>query len=137
MVQNPPEGAPRISPYLLYADAGAAADFAVEAFGFTEHFRMTGDDGSVNHAEVRLADGEVMMGSPGPDYPGPRAAGNISTVHVYVDDVDAHHARAKAAGATIISEPENQFYGDRRYAAEDPEGHRWHFATHVEDVDLG
>ena len=137
MVQNPPQGTPRISPYLLYEDVGAAVDFVVSAFGFSEHFRMAGEDGTVNHAEVRFADGEVMMGNPGPDYRGPKTTGHLaSMVHVYVDDVDAHFAHAKAAGATILAEPEDQFYGDRRYSAADPEGHHWHFATHIEDVDL-
>ena len=53
---------------------------------------------------------------------------------MYVDDVDAHFKRAKAAGATILEEPADQFYGDRRYGVEDPEGHQWFFATHVRDV---
>jgi uncharacterized glyoxalase superfamily protein PhnB len=55
-------------------------------------------------------------------------------LYVYVDDVDAHYARAKRAGATILEEPTDQFYGDRRYRAADPEGHHWCFATHVRDV---
>ena len=55
-------------------------------------------------------------------------------VMCYVDDVDAHHARAKAAGATVLAEPEDQFYGDRTHRAVDPEGHRWTFSTHIEDI---
>ena len=138
MVQNPPEGSPRIAPYVLYEDVAAALDFLTTAFGFTEHLRIAGEDGTVRHAEVRLGDGEVMMGQPGPDYRSPHRTGHRSQmIHVYVDDVDAHFAHAKAAGATIVTEPEDQFYGDRRYSARDPEGHEWHFATHVKDVDLG
>ena len=136
MVSNPPEGSPHIAPYLLYEDAGAAGDFLVSAFGFREHFRMAGPDGKVMHAEYGLGDGVVMMGCPGPDYTNPgNTDGNLNVmVHVYVDDVDAHCERAKAAGAKITAEPEDQFYGDRRYIAEDPAGHKWSFATHVRDV---
>ena len=138
MVQNPPEGSPRITPYILYEDATAAVDFITTAFGFTERLRMSGDDGGVNHAELELDGGLVMLGQPGGDYRAPKRHGNVSQlIHVYVDDVDAHCARAREAGATILAEPEDQFYGDRRYAAEDPEGHHWHFAQHIADIDLG
>jgi PhnB protein len=65
----------------------------------------------------------------------PKRGGHTgSQVHVYVDDVDAHYAQAKAAGATIVSEPTDQEYGDRRYDARDPEGHLWNFATRVRDL---
>lgn len=78
-----------------------------------------------------------MLGTPGPDYKGPKASGHhqFSNLYVYVPDVDAHCRQAKAAGATIINEPEDQFYGDRRYTAEDVEGHTWHFATNIRDFD--
>jgi uncharacterized glyoxalase superfamily protein PhnB len=97
---------------------------------------MKGPDGRANHAEVALADGVVMMGNPGPDYKSPKSTGNPRTqlIYVYVDDVDKHYETAKAAGATILSEPSDQFYGDRTYGAEDPEGHQWSFAQHVRDV---
>jgi len=135
MAQNPPEGFPRVTPYLLYEDVDAALDWLVEAFGFTEQVRMKGPDGKANHAEVGLADGVVMMGHPGPDYKNPkRRGGETQLVYVYVDDVDKHFAVAKAAGARILSEPADQFYGDRTYGAEDPEGHQWSFAQHVRDV---
>jgi uncharacterized glyoxalase superfamily protein PhnB len=84
---------------------------------------------------MRLADGLVMMGCPGPSYRNPKRLGAATqSLHVYADDVDAHHARAKAAGAKILEAPTDQFYGDRRYAAEDPEGHHWYFAQHTRDV---
>ena len=70
-----------------------------------------------------------MLGSPGPDFKGPRALGHVTqNLYVDVDDVDKHYARAVAAGATIIEEPKDTFYGARRYGAEDLEGHRWYFA---------
>ena len=135
MVQNPPEGFPRITPYLLYEDVDAALDWMIAAFGFTERVRMKGPDGKANHAEVSLGDGVVMMGHPGPDYQNPkRRGGATQLVYVYVDDVDKHHEAAKSAGATILNPPADQFYGDRTYGAEDPEGHHWSFAQHTKDV---
>ena len=87
-------------------------------------------------------------GSPSPEYRSPKRHGAeceqaakwlaspfvVDGVHVYVDDVDAHFRQAKAAGATILEEPTDQPYGDRRYTAEDPEGHRWAFATHIKEA---
>lgn len=123
MPQNPPEGHPRISPYLLYEDVAGALDFLSRAFGFRELLRYTDSQGNVTHAEMRLADGLVMLGDPGPDYESPKRAGRVgSQVHVYVDDVDAHFEHTKAAGATVVSEPHEPGYGDRRYDAEDLEG---------------
>jgi len=134
-IENPPVGFPRITPYLLYEDLDATLDWLIGAFGFTERVRMKGPDGKANHAEVGLAGGVVMMGHPGPDYKNPkRLGGATQLVYVYVDDVDKHFAVAKAAGARILSEPADQFYGDRTYGAEDPEGHQWSFAQHVRDV---
>lgn len=135
MVANPPEGFPRITPYLLYEDCPAALDFLAAAFGFTERLRVPGPDGTITHAEVQLADGFIMMGTPGPEYENPSRHGHVNaTVYVYVDDVDKHFEQAKAAGAKILSEPEDQFYGDRNYMAEDPQGQHWSFATHTRDT---
>ena len=119
----------RIAPYLLYEDAAAAIDFLTNAFGFEEIMRMD-DEGVVNHAELRLGDDSVMLGHPGPDYKSRKKADHRSSlVHVYVDDVDAHFERAKAAGAEILAEPTDQEYGDRRYDALDFEGQFWSFAS--------
>ena len=135
MVENPPAGQPRITPYLLYEDVGAALEWLEKAYGFEVSMRLSGPDGKVGHAEMRLNDGVVFMGCPGPDYRNPKKLGaQTHSVHVYVDGVDEHFARAKAAGAKILEEPKDQFYGDRRYGAEDPEGHQWYFAQHVRDV---
>jgi len=135
MAQNPPEGTPRISPYLLYEDVAGALEFLSRAFGFRETLRYADPEGNVNHAEMRLADGTIMLGDPGPDYENPARGGRIgSQVHVYVDDVDAHFEQAKQAGATIVNEPRDEPYGDRRYDADDLEGHRWSFAQHVRDL---
>jgi uncharacterized glyoxalase superfamily protein PhnB len=97
--------------------------------------RLPGPDGNVTHAELELADGVVMIGHPGSDYRNPKRLGQVTQqVYVYVDDVDKHFEHARGAGAAILEEPADQFYGDRRYAAEDPEGHHWYFAQHVRDV---
>jgi uncharacterized glyoxalase superfamily protein PhnB len=126
---------PRITPYLLYEDVAASLDWLRRSFGFSERMRLPGPDGNVMHAEMEFADGVVMMGNPGPDYQSPAHIGHVTQqLYVYVDDVDKHFEHARDAGATIIAEPEDQFYGDRRYGAEDLEGHHWYFAQHVRDV---
>lgn len=135
MPQNPPENMTVITPYVFYENVSSALERLSKAFGLRERFRMPGPDGKVAHAEMELADGVVMMGAPGPDYQSPAKHGHQDQMlYVYVDDVDAHYERAKAAGAKIVAEPEDQFYGDRRYGAEDIEGHLWNFATRVRDV---
>jgi len=124
----------RIFPYLGYEDGDAALDFLATAFGFTEQSKMHMPDGSLGHADMDLDGAGIMLGHP-PGYKSPRHEGRPSDVlvYVYVDDVDAHFRRAKAAGATILEEPTDQPYGDRRYTAEDPEGHHWTFATHIKE----
>jgi len=119
-----------ITPYLLYQDAGAAVDWLAKAFGL----RRTGDvfkgkDGRVNHASMTFGKAVLMLGSPGADFKGPRAMGHATqNLYVDVDNVEEHYARAVEAGAGIIEEPNDTFYGARRYGAEDLEGHRWYFA---------
>lgn len=135
MAANPPANMPRITPYLLYEDVAGALDWLSRTFGLKERMRLAGPDGRPVHAEMELAEGVVMMGCPGPDYRSPkRLGGSTSNLYVYVDDVDEHFRHAKRSGAKILEEPADQFYGDRRYGAEDPEGHIWFFATHVRDV---
>jgi PhnB protein len=135
MPANPPENMPRITPYLLYEDVESALAWLAEAFGFRERLRLAGPDGKIAHAEIELADGVVMLGCPGPEYRNPKRLGSVTqNNYVYVDDVDKHFERAKRAGAKILAEPADQFYGDRRYGAEDVEGHHWYFAQHVRDV---
>jgi PhnB protein len=117
---------------LAYADAAAAIEFLTKAFGFEVRFRMDMPDGSVGHAELGLGDEVVMLSSEWP------VGGVVSPlrlpalhaqIHVRVDDVDAHFARASKEGATIASEPADQEYGERSYRAIDPEGQRWIFGT--------
>jgi PhnB protein len=136
MPENPPRGMPRVTPYLLYEDVAAALDWLAAAFGFAEALRYADAEGTVSHAEMRVDDdGVVFMGHPGPEFRNPKHLGQPTVhVHVYVDDVDSHFEQAKAAGATIVMEPVDEPYGDRRYDAEDPEGVRWSFAQRMRDV---
>ena len=133
MAQNPPKGTQRIIPYLAYRDAPAAIDFLCKAFGFTERFRYPMPDGRIGHAELGFQDNIVMLAS---TYEGfGQSPLDLPAVHgqvyCYVDDADAHFARAKAGGATITAEPANE-HGNRMYRVMDPEGHRWIFATCLE-----
>lgn len=124
--------ASEISPYLYYEDGAAAMDWLIEAFGFEEGMRMASDEGRLEHGELKLGDQVVMLGEPGSGYQSPKTRGGATAgVHVYVDDVDGHYERAKAAGAEIRMEPTDQPYGDRRYDAKDPEGHDWFFAQRL------
>ena len=124
-----------ITPYLLYEDVAKALKWLCEAFGFEEVLRFAGEGGVVNHAEIRLAGESIYLGYPGDDYRSPKRLGTrTALVHVYVDDVDAHYERAKAAGAEIEREPEDQPYGDRRYDVLDLEGQLWSFATRGRQV---
>ena len=119
-----------IIPYLLYEDVGGALKFLAKAFGFKKHGEsILAADGTINHAAMQLGDATVMMGCPGPGYRNPKRLGQTTlSLYVNVDDVDKHFKRARKAGATIIEEPLDTPYGDRRYGAEDPEGHQWYFA---------
>jgi PhnB protein len=135
MADNTRETAQRITPYLYYEDVDAALDWLARAFGFSELDRMRGANGKTMHAAMKCGDAVFMMGHPGPDYKNPKHLGQATqALYVNADDVDKHFEQAKAAGAKIIEEPKDEFYGDRRYGAEDPEGHQWYFAKHVRDV---
>ncbi len=127
----------KIIPYVYYEDGTAALEFLCKAFGFEERMRMERGDGSLMHAEVGYQDNVVMLGTPLDDEGKPTrlrdAAVRHSSVMCYVDDVDAHHARARAAGAKIAAALEDKPYGARQYTAEDPEGLHWHFSTSLTD----
>jgi PhnB protein len=129
---------PSIYPRLAYRDEVAALEFLTRAFGLTERreARMEHPQGML--AWLEIGDGVVMIGRAGEDHHGlhsPLEAGlTTAMVNVYVQDVDSHHRRAKAEGARIVMPLEDMFWGDRRYEALDPEGHRWHFAERLADI---
>jgi uncharacterized glyoxalase superfamily protein PhnB len=125
----------QIYPYLLYHSCEDALDWLSRAFGFEEVLRYTGEEGYVSHAEMKLGDAHIFMGNPGNGYRNPKEQGRETVgLYVYIDDVDAHFERARAAGATIREELTDQEYGDRRYTVYDPEGHCWYFATQLKQV---
>jgi uncharacterized glyoxalase superfamily protein PhnB len=122
-----------IHPTLLYRDAGTAIDFLERAFGFETLARHDNPDGTVAHAELRLGDDVVMVGTGAEglqDVPDDFKAARVG-VYLSVEDLDAHHERARSAGATVTREPENTDYGSREYSARDAEGLHWHFGTYV------
>ena len=117
-------------PVLRYKEAHAAIDFLCEAFGFERHAVYEGPDGGVDHAQLEYEGGMIMLSTERDD--DDRGYGQHAGqgwVYIAVSDPDAHHARAKAAGATIIRELEDQEYGSRDYSARDPEGNIWSFGT--------
>ena len=132
-----PEGYPEITPYLAVDGANEAIDFYTTVFGARERMRMQGPGGKVGHAELEIGNSLIMLADEFPDMGnrGPKTIGGTPvTISIYVEDVDDVFDRAVAEGATEIRPVENQFYGDRSGQLEDPFGHRWSVATHVEDV---
>jgi PhnB protein len=132
-----PDGYPRVTPYLHVDGAAEAIEFYSKVLGAKERMRMPGPDGKLGHAELELGESVLMLADEYAEHGAlsPKSVGGSPvTVHVYVDDVDAVFQAALAAGATAVSEVEDQFYGDRSGQFVDPFGHRWSIATHVEDV---
>jgi PhnB protein len=137
MVKPIPDHYPRVMPYLVVDGASAAIDFYSSVLGATERMRMAAPDDRVGHAELAIGTSVIMLADEFPDMDirGPKSIGGTPvTLHVYVDDVDSVFERAVGAGAKALRPVENRFYGDRSGQFEDPFGHRWDVATHVEDV---
>jgi uncharacterized glyoxalase superfamily protein PhnB len=124
----------RITPYLLYEDGEAAIEFVTRAFGFREVERQIGGAGGL-HAELELGPGggRIYLGQPPGDFRNPEVVGRTSSLYVLVDEVDAHHDRARAAGAEITEELNDLPFGHRRYGCVDPQGHEWFFAQPIAD----
>jgi len=135
---NPiPEEYRGATPYLCVRDAARAIDFYKKAFGAREVMRIPMAGDKVGHAELRVGDAPFMLADEFPEmnFRSPQALGGSAVnILIYVDDVDALAKRAEAAGAKILRPPADQFYGDRMMTLEDPYGHSWSFATHIEDV---
>jgi PhnB protein len=133
---NPPAGLPRIVPHLIYDNVGVAIDWLTGAFGFNERMsaRHTLPDGTIGRAQMEVADSLITLGGPSIHGDSPRR-GVSSMLYVYVDNVDVHYQQARAAGAAIVMELQDQPWGDRLYQAADAEGHQWTFAQHLRDVE--
>ncbi|KTC78240.1 VOC family protein [Legionella brunensis] len=132
-----PEGYSTITPYLIVANGTKAIEFYKNVFGAKEVMRMEGLDKRVGHAELTIGESKFMLADTCPEMnaKGPEAFGGSPVgIHVYVKDVDATAELAVKHGAKLIRKVEDQFYGDRSGSLEDPFGHIWHIATHIEDV---
>ena len=132
-----PEGYRTATPYLIVKGAADAIEFYKRAFGATEMLRMADPQGRVGHAEIKIGDSVIMLADehPAMGYRGPRALGGSSvSILLYLEDVDSVFERAVKAGAKALRPVANQVYGDRSGTLEDPFGHVWTIATHVEDV---
>jgi uncharacterized glyoxalase superfamily protein PhnB len=137
MKPTPPNW-PRISSSLYYDEPRAAIDWLCDAFGFELRLLVEGDGGRVEHSELTFGEGLIMVSGPKPEKfpyirpPGQAGGANTQNMMVYVDDIEAHCRRARAAGAVIVREPEDHDYGgdywaDRGYEARDLGGHHWWF----------
>ena len=122
-----------ITPYFVYRDGAAALAFLADAFGLERVQSYDGPDGNVVHAEMRIGDAAIMFGTATDEQRGqepwdlPPGRG----IYVRVDDVDAHHERAAAAGARIVYGPQDTEFGTRRYRALDLDGYEWSFGTYA------
>ncbi|HWS55254.1 MAG TPA: VOC family protein [Pyrinomonadaceae bacterium] len=132
-----PEGYHSVTPYLCVDGAARAIEFYKEAFGATEVMRMEAPGGKIGHAEIKVGDSVIMLADEHPEmnFRSPQSVGGISAhFMIYVEDVDARVERAVAAGAKLTRPVKDQFYGDRTGGVEDPFGHHWYIATHLEDL---
>jgi PhnB protein len=132
-----PDGYHAITPYLIVDGAARAIEFYKAAFGATELFRFPTPEGRIGHAELRIGDSVVMLADEAPEH-GARSPGRVGgtpvTLMLYTEGVDKVVDRAVTHGATLKRPVADQFYGDRTGTIEDPFGHQWHIATHIEDV---
>ena len=132
-----PDGYHTATPYLIVKGAADAIEFYKQAFGAAELFRVPGPDGVLMHAEIKIGDSIIMLADEFPqmDALGPKTIGGSPVgLMLYLANVDEVFHRAITAGAKEIRPLQNQFYGDRSGTVEDPFGHKWTIATHVEDL---
>ena len=138
-VSHIPQGYNSVTPYLIIKDAAKAIDYYKKVFGAKELFRMDQPNGKVGHAELQIGDSRIMVADENPNMgQGHASAASIGaspvSLYLYLPDVDRVFERAVAEGAKILKPVQNQFYGDRSGFLQDPFGHLWSLATHVEDV---
>ena len=132
-----PEGYHTVTPYLAVDDAAKAIEYYKRAFGAKERVRMDAPNGKIGHAELEVGDSLGMLSDPFPQAstkPPKELGGTSGSVFMYVEDVDSVVQDAIDAGATVKMPIEDMFWGDRFGTVEDPFGHLWSIATHVEDV---
>lgn len=136
-VKPVPDDYPGVTPYLCLDNAAGAIDFYQRAFNARELMRLATPEGRIGHAELQIAGARIMLSDECPEMKSrsPQALGGSAVaLHLYVEDVDAVAEQAIAAGVTVLSPVEDQFYGDRSCQLQDPFGHIWSIATHKEDI---
>ncbi len=134
-----PKGYNLVTPYLSIKGAAAAIAFYKKVFGAKEVMRMAGPNGTIGHAEIQIGDSRIMLADEFPEMnfrSPPSVGGTPVTIHLYVQDTDKVAKKAVGAGAKLLQPVTDQFYGDRSGTLEDPFGHVWHIATHIEDIPM-
>jgi PhnB protein len=134
-----PQGYHSITPYLVVRGAAQAIEYYKKVFGATETVRMNGPDGKIGHAELKIGDSIIMLADENPQrgqgFTSATTIGNSPiSLYIYLPNVDQVIERASTEGAKVLRPAEDQFYGDRSGFIQDPFGHLWGIATHVEDV---
>jgi PhnB protein len=132
-----PKGYHSVTPSLVVADGAKAIEFYKNAFGAREIYRFAAPDGSIMHAVVQIGDSMIMLGDEmeAPGGRSPRTIGGTPvSLFIYLDHVDTAWKRAVDAGAKVVQPLADQFWGDRGGCVEDPSGHQWWLAQHVEDL---
>lgn len=124
-----PEGYPPVIPYLTIGNIAEVIEFLKRTFDAQVSYVMELPNGSIGHAEVRIGESVIMLGAASDEW-----KAMPSNFYMYVEDVDARYQRALEAGATVVMEPTDQFYGDRHGGVKDAAGNTWWIATHIEDV---
>jgi PhnB protein len=128
-----------VTPYLIVRGAAQAIDYYKKVFGATEIMRMPGPDGKIGHAELKIGTSRIMLADESPSMgPGHISADTVGgspvSLYVYLPNVDDVVKRATTEGAKLLKPVQDQFYGDRSGFIQDPFGHLWGIATHIEDV---
>lgn len=132
-----PKGYHNATPYLIVDNAKAAIEFYKKAFGAKEIMRLDSHSGKVMHAQIKIGDSQIMLGDACPEKNAKSPTefgGSPVSIYLYMKNVDAVMKSAVSAGAKVIREAEDMFYGDRSGGLRDPFGHQWYVATHIEDV---
>lgn len=138
-VKKIPDGYHSVAPYLIVPNAEEAISFYVKAFRATENMRLNMPDGSIGHAEIRVGDSIIMLGSANPNmgfHAPEHYGGSPVSIFLYVEDVDDFASQASSAGAIVKQAPQDMFWGDRMAKLVDPFGYSWSVATHIKDIPL-
>jgi len=132
MINNRSVPTDTVVSHLIYENVGEAIAWLTKTFGFSEHYRYSDP---IDGAQMRFGKAVIMLGHARGKRASPKQlGGGTQSVTIFVDDVDAHYRRTKAAGAKIVEELNETGYGERQYGVEDLDGHHWLFSKHARDV---